>query len=317
MMLQAMSESVRTEMVARAITRSPVALLFRLCTMYQPGGESESAYILQYRVSPPKAQHASDLVTVLRQWERLLLRADKLNIAKPGPSLLACGLNNLVAEVWAKDKGVTFRTQLVRSRLGVDVSPTWESALQLHQHLRAESENLVNGLPAKPNASEPPRDPKLRPLQPSGPGPTKPPPSSTTSTTTTTTTAGGAGGGEKRYKCFTQPRGCRRGASCKFVHSVEGVSKKDRCYTCGAEGHVSKTCPTMEGIPELPKQRASRRRRVPREPPRPMTRPRERRRQLGLWRLSRSHRPQRQRLQLPLRTRVERSKMRYVMRPRL
>ena len=39
MMLQAMTESVRTEMVARAITRSPVALLFRLCTMYQPGGE--------------------------------------------------------------------------------------------------------------------------------------------------------------------------------------------------------------------------------------------------------------------------------------
>ena len=122
MMLQAMTESVRTEMVARAITRSPVALLFRLCTMYQPGGESEKAYILQYLVSPPKAQQATELVTVLRQWERLLLRADNLNIAKPDPSLLVRGLNNLVSEVWAKDKDVTFRTQLVKSRLGVDVS---------------------------------------------------------------------------------------------------------------------------------------------------------------------------------------------------
>eukprot|EP00439_Symbiodinium_sp_Y106_P008027 s10981_g1.t1 len=106
MMLQAMTESVRTEMVARAITRSPVALLFRLCTMYQPGGESEKAYILQYLVSPPKAQQATELVTVLRQWERLLLRADNLNIAKPDPSLLVRGLNNLVSEVWAKDKDV-------------------------------------------------------------------------------------------------------------------------------------------------------------------------------------------------------------------
>ena len=52
MMLQAMVEPVRAEMVARAITRSPVALLFRLFTMYQPGGESEKAYILQYLVSP-------------------------------------------------------------------------------------------------------------------------------------------------------------------------------------------------------------------------------------------------------------------------
>ena len=33
-------------------------------------------------------------------------------------------------------------------------------------------------------------------------------------------------------------------ASCKFAHSVEGVSKKNRCYTCGAEGHVSNACPT-------------------------------------------------------------------------
>ena len=88
MMLQAMSGVVRAEMVARAITRSSVALLFRLFTMYQPGGESEKAYILQYLVSPPKAQTATELVTVLRQWERLLLRADNLHIAKPDPSLL-------------------------------------------------------------------------------------------------------------------------------------------------------------------------------------------------------------------------------------
>ena len=52
-----------------------------------------------------------------------------------------------MAEIWAKDKDVMFRTQLVKSKLGVDVSPSWETALQLHQHLRAESENLLNGLP--------------------------------------------------------------------------------------------------------------------------------------------------------------------------
>ncbi|CAE7256376.1 unnamed protein product, partial [Symbiodinium sp. CCMP2456] len=98
MMLQAMTEGVRAEMVARAITRSPMALLFRLHTMYQPGGESEKAYILQYLVNPPKAASATDLVSVLRQWERLLLRADNLHIAKPDPSLLVRGLNGLVSD---------------------------------------------------------------------------------------------------------------------------------------------------------------------------------------------------------------------------
>ncbi|CAE7222038.1 GIP [Symbiodinium sp. CCMP2456] len=138
MMLQAMAEVVRAEMVARAITRSPVALLFRLYTMYQPGGESEKAYILQYLVSPPKASTATDLVTILR-------------------------LNNVVSELWAKDRDVMFRTQLVKSRLGVDTSPTWETTLQLHQHLRAESESLASGLPtsAKPGAADPTQDSTL------------------------------------------------------------------------------------------------------------------------------------------------------------
>ena len=122
-MLQAMAEPVRAEMVARVIARSPVALLFRLFTMYQPGGESEKAYILQYLVSPPKAKGPVEMVSVLRKWERMLLRADNLNIAKPDPSLLVRGLNALTMELWAKDPNVMFRTQLVKSRLGVDVYP--------------------------------------------------------------------------------------------------------------------------------------------------------------------------------------------------
>ena len=86
--------------------------------MYQPGGESEKAYILQYLVTPPKAQTVVEMVATLRQWERMLLRADNLSIAKPDPSLLVRGLNALVGDVWAKDRDVTFRTQLVKSRLG-------------------------------------------------------------------------------------------------------------------------------------------------------------------------------------------------------
>ena len=227
--------------------------------MYQPGGESEKAYILQYLVTPPKAQTAVEMVATLRQWERMLLRADNLSIAKPDPSLLVRGLNALVGDVWAKDRDVTFRTQLVKSRLGVDVSPTWESALQLHQHLRAEAENMVHALPTtttKPAIGDGQRDPKLRPLQPNqSQGITNPAKASpTTSTTTPTANATASGTGEKKCKWFTEPQGCRRGAHCKFVHSFEGVSKKNRCYTCGAEGHQSSSCPTKtEGNDSGPK----------------------------------------------------------------
>ena len=258
MSLQAMAETVRAEMVARSITRSPVALLFRLYTMYQPGGESEKAYILQYIVTPPKAQTAVEMVATLRQWERMLLRADNLSIAKPDPSLFVRGLNALVGDVWAKDRDVTFRTQLVKSRLGMDVSPTWESALQLHQHLKAAAENMVHALPTtttttttttKPAVGDGQRDPRLRPLQPNQPqGSTNlAKASSTTPPTTSTASAATGGTGEKKCKWFTEPQGCRKGANCKFVHSFEGISKKSRCYTCGAEGHQSSSCPTKTG----------------------------------------------------------------------
>ena len=212
-------------------------------------------------------------MTVLRQWERLLrllLRADNLNIAKPDPSLLVRGLNNLVSELWAKDKDATFRTQLAKSKLGVDVSPSWETALQLHQHLRAESENLVHGLPTttRSGTTEPTRDPKLRPLQPSDPGPAKPPPTTTTTTTSTTPTgSAGASGVEKKCKWFTEPGGCRRGAACKFVHSFEGVSKKNRCYTCGARVICQPRAlqRMMVEIQAIPRPRPSRRQRARRE----------------------------------------------------
>ena len=139
----------------------------------------------------------------------MLLRADNLSIAKPDPSLLVRGLNALVGDVWAKDRDVTFRTQLVKSRLGVDVSPTWESALQLHQHLRAEAENMVHALPTtttKPAVGDGQRDPKLRPLQPNqSQGTTNPAKASpTTPPTTSTASATASGTGERKCKWFPE-----------------------------------------------------------------------------------------------------------------
>ena len=166
----------------------------------------------------------------------MLLRADNLSIAKPDPSLLVRGLNALVGDVWAKDRDVTFRMQLVKSRLGVDVSPTWESALQLHQHLRAEAENMVHALPTttttttttKPAVGDGQRDPKLRPLQPNqSQGTTNLAKASSTTPPTTSTASATAGGtGEKKCKWFTDPQGCRRGANCPSLFIPLKVSRR-------------------------------------------------------------------------------------------
>ena len=37
-------------------------------------------------------------------------------------------------------------------------------------------------------------------------------------------------------------RGCSRAGKCPFLHSWEGLDKKDRCLSCGGKGHSAKEC---------------------------------------------------------------------------
>ena len=40
----------------------------------------------------------------------------------------------------------------------------------------------------------------------------------------------------KEVQVVSELQGCRRSASCKFVHSLEAILKKNRCYTCQQSG---------------------------------------------------------------------------------
>ena len=66
MVVQALDPSVSSEMVTRQLTRSTPALLFRLLTLYQPGGESEKAWVLQNLQTPEAAQEPMKAVEALR-----------------------------------------------------------------------------------------------------------------------------------------------------------------------------------------------------------------------------------------------------------
>ena len=74
MVVTALHDTVRQEVVARRLTGSTVRPIFRILTLYQPGGSDEKFKILQNLQSPNPETEASKAVTALRSWSRWLRR---------------------------------------------------------------------------------------------------------------------------------------------------------------------------------------------------------------------------------------------------
>ena len=255
MILAALHESIRSELVSRRMTGSVTAILFRLLTLYQPGGEEEKFRTLQQLQNPPRECDAGKAVESLRAWNRWLRRCDELNIQAPDPSLQARALNSIVKEVFEKNSEASFRTQLVRSNLKIDSNPTKESVEKLYKHLMGECETLVTAVPVatvstttsllKPEAKLKPVKPEVRPTTPTATA-------SPTQTRSSSQNTSASGGEEDKEKKATIPckffgktyKGCARLAKCPFLHSWEGLEKEkpSRCLACGGK-HMAKDCP--------------------------------------------------------------------------
>eukprot|EP00439_Symbiodinium_sp_Y106_P050720 s4375_g6.t1 len=106
-------------MVARRLTGSTVSLLFRLMTLYQPGGEAERSRILSNLQNPPEESEPQKAVEALRAWDRWLRRCKELSLVTPDPTMLPKGLTKMV-----------------------DTRPSYPSIDTYYKHLMAECEAL-------------------------------------------------------------------------------------------------------------------------------------------------------------------------------
>ncbi|OLQ04673.1 Copia protein [Symbiodinium microadriaticum] len=144
MVLTALDESIRSELVSRRMTGSVTAIVFRLLTLYQPGGEEEKYRTLQQLQSPPKETDPAKAVESLRAWNRWLRRCQELNIQAPGPSLQVRALNSVVKGVLEKNSEACFRTNLVRN-----TSSTSTPAVAASKTVRIDDNPEVEHLPAR------------------------------------------------------------------------------------------------------------------------------------------------------------------------
>ena len=130
MLMAAIPESIRSDVVARKCSQSAPALLFRLHTTYQPGSDSEKALILKIRNN------------------RRLPRMPRL---PSNPCVIGfVGIaTTITSQVLADNEEAKFRTFMLRAMLKMNAQPTSTAVLEYHKHLLAECEALAVSKPGK------------------------------------------------------------------------------------------------------------------------------------------------------------------------
>lgn len=143
MLLAASPEMIKRDLVASR-TLTSTGILFRMFTVYQPGGGVEKAALLKQVTEPKIGSSVVDLLGGLRQWRRLLGRAAELRLALPDPVVLSSVLGRM-ADALAKVGGlqVGYRISAVRQELMVDTRPTMEAVRDYAEVLQAEAEELA------------------------------------------------------------------------------------------------------------------------------------------------------------------------------
>ncbi|CAE7767290.1 RE2 [Symbiodinium sp. CCMP2592] len=261
MLLASLDASVRADLVMRRSTQSSTQILYRVLTLYQPGGETEKRLVLDQLQSPTAQTDPFKAAKSLRDWERWFRRAGDVGVSTPDPSVLLRALSVIMQGVLEGNPEAAFRTSLVRTTLKLDTKPTHESVIAFHKHLLAEAEALASGSKRTPAATSTPdatrtpaseKGPKVRGIQAQGGGEQPAPkPKSAPATSSTTTST------QRPCKWFAKTEaGCKRGGDCQFSHEWGSVPKTGRCLICSSTSHMKKDCPTKEKpSPGGPRQR--------------------------------------------------------------
>ena len=124
-------------MVNRRMCDSAVGILYRLMTLYAPGGESEKTLTLNKLQNPTRCTDAQSAAEELRAWERWKNRAQTLGLLTPDPTILVKAVAGITAGVFdtGQNSEMAFRVSLVRSLLQVDSKPTMDTVMQFQYHL--------------------------------------------------------------------------------------------------------------------------------------------------------------------------------------
>ena len=229
LLLAAMSSSIKAEITMLRIHRVKDCL-FKLYTIFAPGGASERASLIKQLEHIPPHTSVVETIAALRRWKKLMGRAAEMGVSLPDGSVLLMALEGATKQITEGNKDISFKLNMAKNELGLPHKPTLSSVLVYADHIAAELQQVI------PFNKDQAAKLKAATIDPGSPGSTAASPS-------------GKGQGQKQpCKFWLTDEGCRRGAACKYGHVFQTKEdKKARCWTCGATTHRQSDCPTKSG----------------------------------------------------------------------
>ena len=258
MLLQAVPKDIYEDLVANR-HMSAGQVMFKLYTVFQPGGQVERTSLLQMLVDwKGPSNDAAEMVNPIRKWRRWVVRAEELQLVLPDPLVLA-GVVAKMSDALAGLGGAqaAYRLSSVRQHLGIDLRPGMQEIRTFSELLQAEAGemairqpgNTIQGPTTKPNNV-------VGVKSMSGPDPSENPPKG--GSKGKQDDAAGSSTGRRGQKpelpinaanvvhktaCvnWLTDKGCRYAERCRFVHTVLD-SKDGRCFNCSGKGHSKREC---------------------------------------------------------------------------
>ena len=258
-LLDVIPQSIGKELVSNRTTKAP-SIIFKLMTVFQPGGIEERAGLLSKLAKFGSAENAAGVVQEIGMWNKRRKRAEELGLSVPDPSLILKELGELTGKVMAKDARMNFQVEMFRNLIKIDQEPTMEKVLNFIELIEAECAARVTS--EEPNikakrmeAGKGSPGEKGSPNQGKGAGGIqvgndwRGPRYSWENGKGKANEKGNSGEGkgeskgkgksEVPCKNWCTDQGCPYGQKCIFQHPKP---KQEECLVCGATDHRRETC---------------------------------------------------------------------------
>ncbi|CAE7395925.1 GIP [Symbiodinium natans] len=227
LLLQAMPPQIKAEIMMLRIDKAKDCV-FKLHTIYAPGGTSERASLIRQLEFIPTSDSPLELISALRKWKKLVTRAGEMGVSLPDGSVLLMAIDGAAKKIVEANKDMAFKLNMAKQELQLPYRPFLTSVLTYSDHLLAE---LQQAIPLTRG-----EQPKLKGI--------------TTESSPTSPTGSPSKGQKAPCKFWNGTEGCRRGTTCKFSHAFTSKASKEdkrsRCWSCGSKNHRQSECPVRQ-----------------------------------------------------------------------